>query len=197
MDFVTSNLLFDFINDKKNYHKKKTSIKSELISRAMGAGKNGLRVLDLSAGMGIDAIFLSQLGYKVVALERNKSIFNSLHQAWKHLNDEQRQKVSFINSDAIDFLNTSDEPFDIIYFDPMFPEKKKSALPKKEMVLFRQLVGDDLDADQVLKEALNHKTAKRVVVKRPVKAKPLLKKPNHQLLGKLVRFDIYGVNHAK
>lgn len=190
---ILADFKIDFINDKRNYSKKKLGLKSELLSRALGAGRYGLRVLDLSAGLGIDAIFLSQMGYLVTALERNSVIYQKLNQAWQQLPEEVQKKIHFIQKEAKLFLETTQEDFDVIYFDPMFPEKKKSALPKKEMVIFRQLVGDDLDAEQVLAVALQNTSAHRVVVKRPLKAPWLLKKPNHQLLGKLVRFDIYGI----
>ena len=35
------------------------------------------------------------------------------------------------------------EPPQVIYLDPMFPHRDKSALVKKEMRVFRPLVGDD------------------------------------------------------
>ena len=190
---IVNQFKIDFVNDKLNYAKRKSGLKTELISRAMGSGKCGLNILDLSAGLAVDAIFLSQMGYQVTSLERNKIIFKKLHEAWLQLPDAAKEKIQFIFSDAKDYLLAYSNTFDVIYFDPMFPEKKKSALPKKEMVIFRSLVGDDHDATSVLELALQKKNIKRVVVKRPLKAEWLLRKPSHQLLGKLIRFDIYGV----
>lgn len=178
----------DFVNDKRNYAKKKVSLKKELISRALGGGKLGMKVLDLSAGLGIDAVFLAQLGFEVTALERNPLIYLALSEAAK----ETSLPLKFEFSDARSYLKKNPEEFDVIYFDPMFPEKVKSALPRQEMVFFRRLVGADEDADQVLLMALKT-LAKRVVVKRPLKAPVLGAKPLHSLEGKLVRFDIYGV----
>lgn len=181
----------DFISDRRNYHKKKSSIKKELIARALGSGRLGLRILDLSAGLGIDAVFLSQLGFQVTALERNPLIYRALRQA----SDRAPElKLKIIFASAVSFLQNNEEDFDVIYYDPMFPEKVKSALPRQEMVFFRHLVGDDSDATQVLETALQKSGVKRVVVKRPIKA-PFLqqKKPESQIEGKLVRFDIYGV----
>jgi len=78
-----------------------------------------------------------------------------------------------------------------IYLDPMFPHRDKSALVKKEMRVFRPLVGDDLDAPALLEAALALATH-RVVVKRPRKA-PIIEggKPSHSLEGKSSRYDIY------
>jgi 16S rRNA (guanine1516-N2)-methyltransferase len=83
---------------------------------------------------------------------------------------------------------------EVILLDPMFPERKKSALVKKPMREIKSLVGDDLDADALLPIALSHAT-KRVVVKRPKQA-PFLnqQKPSFQLIGKSSRFDIYLIS---
>jgi 16S rRNA (guanine1516-N2)-methyltransferase len=80
---------------------------------------------------------------------------------------------------------------DVVYLDPMFPERQKSALVKKDMRFFHSVVGDDSDADQLLQAALLIDCA-RAVVKRPIKA-PLLAnvKPSHQILGKSIRYDVY------
>ena len=183
----------DFISDKKNYQKKKGSLRTELISKAMGSGKYGFKILDLSAGLGIDALFLSQLGYDVTAVERNSIIYLALKTAEDQLAAHHALKVHFIHDSALNFLNSSAENYDVIYFDPMFPEKKKSALSKQEMILFRNLVGTDEDANQVIDFILQSKKAKRFVFKRPLKAPPLKHKPQVSFLGKLVRFDVYGV----
>ena len=67
----------------------------------------------------------------------------------------------------------------------------KSALVKKEMRLFRPLVGDDLDAPALLAAALQL-ASHRVVVKRPRKAPPIEGiKPGYVLEGKSSRYDVY------
>lgn len=81
----------------------------------------------------------------------------------------------------------------VVYLDPMFPHRDKSALVKKEMRVFRTVVGEDVDADALLAPALSAAT-KRVVVKRPRHA-PWLdgRKPSLVQEGKSARFDIYLV----
>ena len=180
----------DFVGNKTNYSRKKAGISTELIGRAMGAGRYGKRVLDLSAGLGIDAVFLAQLGFSVVAVERNPLIWLSLNEALK----QSQLDIEFVFGEALSVLAESKIEADIIYFDPMFPEKSKSALPRQEMVFFKKLVGGDEDSVAVLQKSLQQQGVKRVVVKRPLKA-PFLgeRKPQSSLKGKLIRFDIYGV----
>ena len=119
----------DFMNDSENYKKIKSNITSEPLSRALGSGKKGLRVLDLSAGLGIDAVFLAQLGYEVTALERNPLLYLALSQAKNQCTDDFCKNINFVFTDAKTFLKSTENKFDICYFDPMFPQKKKSALP--------------------------------------------------------------------
>ena len=82
---------------------------------------------------------------------------------------------------------------DVVYVDPMFPLRKKSAKVKKQMQAFHAIVGTDPDADDLLVNALD--VAKyRVVVKRPAGAGFLADtKPNYSLEGKSTRFDIYAL----
>ena len=73
----------------------------------------------------------------------------------------------------------------------MFPPKrKKSALAKKEMMVLRDLLGDDADKEQLFTAAMQA-TAKRVVVKSPDYAEPLGGKPSESFSGKLLRYDVY------
>ncbi len=62
-------------------------------------------------------------------------------------------KLELIETDAQIYLATLKKQFDVIYMDPMYPIRKKSALLKKEMRILRRLVGDD-DASQLLALAL-------------------------------------------
>jgi 16S rRNA (guanine1516-N2)-methyltransferase len=99
---------------------------------------------------------------------------------------------------AIELMNNwSGEAPQVIYLDPMFPHRDKSALVKKEMRLFRPLVGDDDDAPALLQAALALATH-RVVVKRSRKAPVIAgEQPGYVLEGKSSRFDIYPKKSLK
>lgn len=191
IDSENRKLRIDFNNDTENYNKFKSNITSEPLSRALGAGKKGLKVLDLSAGMAVDSLFLAQLGYTVKGIERNPLLFLAVQTALKNCAVQINSKLSFEFSEALNFLENCNEKFDVCYFDPMFPQKKKSALPKQEMILFKNLVGPDADAALVLQAAINTNKFNRIVVKRPLSAEPILK-PSGAIEGKIIRYDIYG-----
>ena len=85
----------------------------------------------------------------------------------------------------------------VVYLDPMFPTRDKSAQVKKEMRLFHPLVGADDDAPRLLEAALAL-ASHRVVVKRPRRAQAITgTPPSYALEGKSSRFDIYPKKSLK
>jgi 16S rRNA (guanine1516-N2)-methyltransferase len=144
-------------------------------------------VVDLSAGLGADGYLLHQLGCPIVLVERSKLVYILL----KH--NLSFADIKIYNLDARDYLkklNSQRYP-DVIYFDPIFPEKTKTALARKSARLLREVVGDDLDSQEVFELALKS-AKKRVVVKRPLHAKNIsLLKPDIVYSGKTIRFDVY------
>jgi len=182
----------NFDQDKINYFKIKSGIHKEPLAKALGSGQKGLKLLDLSAGLGIDSIFLNQMGFQVTAVERNPVIYMALKIAADLYNQHIENKIEFIYSDSLKILKSiKPQEFDLGYFDPMFPEKKKSALPRQEMVMFKNLVGLDLDAEDIVQYAVDHKIFKRFVVKRPVSSTGF-GRPNGNIEGKIIRYDIYA-----
>ena len=98
--------------------------------------------------------------------------------------------MSLVHQSSIESIATQ-SPHDVVYLDPMYPHREKSALVKKEMRVFQTLVGDDQDADSLLAPSLEN-AEYRVVVKRPNYAEPLAKKtPSTVIKMKKNRFDIY------
>lgn len=78
----------------------------------------GAECLDLFTGSGALAFeAISRGAKKVVALEQNPAIIQSLKQNTKQLNI---QNLEIIQSDARRFLNGSSHAFDIIFIDPPY-----------------------------------------------------------------------------
>jgi 16S rRNA (guanine1516-N2)-methyltransferase len=74
--------------------------------------------------------------------------------------------------------------------DPMFPPKKRaSALPRKEMLMLRELVGADLDAAELFEQA-RFTSRGRVVLKRADDTHELAA-PDWTVQGTTVRFDVF------
>jgi 16S rRNA (guanine1516-N2)-methyltransferase len=103
------------------------------------------------------------------------------------------ERLTLVQVDSLSYLQSAGkDSVNVVFLDPMFPERKKTAQVKKQMTALQELVGKDEDADQLLDYALNL-AENRVVVKRPNHA-PFLADhlPSYQLKGKSSRFDIYA-----
>jgi 16S rRNA (guanine1516-N2)-methyltransferase len=182
----------DFDENKNDYSRKSPKGGQELLTKAIAGEKKCKTVLDLTAGLGIDAVFLSQNGFQVTALERNPMLYRLLANAVETTTRQELSELRVILSDSRKFLAElpEDHLYQVAYYDTMYPEKKKSALPRKEMQLFRELVGPDEDSEEVLKLCLEKKF-ERVLVKRPLKAEPILPQVVHSFKGTSVRYDLY------
>ncbi|MCO7226336.1 class I SAM-dependent methyltransferase [Pleionea sp. CnH1-48] len=198
LDNKPSQLVFDLLSGAMTYRRKHGGGRREPLAKAIGLKHNASpTVIDATAGMGRESLLLAALGCQVTAVERSAPIFALLNNALERLYASQdnflaqdQLKLSFANS--IDYL--ADDSLvapDVVYMDPMFPARQKSALVKKEMRIFKQLAGEDLD-DSALLSAARHCASKRVVVKRPGYA-PFVgdEKPSYQIESKKHRFDVY------
>ncbi|MDQ7049525.1 MAG: class I SAM-dependent methyltransferase [Enterobacterales bacterium] len=196
LDSEIQQLMFDLVQGEVASRAIKASKSNETIAKAIGCKPHFRpRLLDATAGMGRDAFIMAALGCQVVMQERNLAIFLLLQDALARFNQSSLATSLKFPIELLfqDFFPRQQavHKFDLIYLDPMFPERKKSALVKKEMRLFKRLVGDDDDADELLLKSLAS-GVKRVVVKRP-KGAPCLadKKPSHEIKAKKFRYDVY------
>jgi 16S rRNA (guanine1516-N2)-methyltransferase len=190
----------DFVSGAVAHRRQFGGGKGQMIAKAVGI-KGGVRpqVLDATAGLGKDAFVLATLGCDVTLLERSPIIHLLLNDGLARAAqvpevEEIIQRMTLYQANSIEWMQQQalqGEHYQVVYLDPMFPHSDKSALVKKEMRSFRPVVGDDLDADQLLEAALAI-AENRVVVKRPRKA-PFLadRKPSLQFEGKSSRYDIY------
>jgi 16S rRNA (guanine1516-N2)-methyltransferase len=194
----------DFHGPTVSYRRREGGGRGQTIAKAVGL-KGGLKpsVLDATAGLGGDAFVLASLGCSVRMLERVPAIRLLVADALKrgmHYASacepqlmETLERLSLTECDSLATLSEigREQRPDVVYLDPMFPERTKSAAVKKEMRVFHELVGKDADADGLLPLALEVALS-RVVVKRPRLAAPLAGiEPSHSLRGKRSRFDVY------
>lgn len=197
-------ILAEFTEGAVDHRRRFGGGKGQMIAKAVGI-KAGVypHVLDATAGLGKDSFVLATLGCRVTLIERSPIVHcllqDGLHRARMGAAQEDpelaavMQRMQLVEQDSRTYLaDLSPEHYpDVIYLDPMFPERHKSADVKKDMAAFHSVVGKDMDADDLLPLALA-RVNYRVVVKRPRKA-PLLNNqtPSYQLEGKSSRYDIY------
>lgn len=197
-------IIAEFTEGAVDHRRKFGGGKGQMIAKAVGV-KAGVypRVLDATAGMGKDSFVLATLGCELTMIERSPIVHVLLQDGLGRAREFAREqdaellqvmhRMQLLAQDSRTYLESlSAEQFpDVIYLDPMFPERQKTADVKKEMAAFHSVVGKDEDADALLPLALA-RVNYRVVVKRPRKA-PFLNNqiPSYQLEGKSSRYDIY------
>lgn len=191
----------DFLAGKLAHRRLYGGGRGQLIARAIGLRKHPhLTVLDVAAGLGGDAFVLATLGCRVTMVERNPIIASLLKDGLERarMHEEfQKLHLNLVEEESLHYLSRVKIAPDAIYFDPMYPDRTKTAEVKKEMRCLRQIVGTDTDAPTILAKALL--TARyRVVVKRPKKALPIEgRRPDLVYSGKSTRFDVYLVSSCK
>ena len=166
-------------------HARRGSRKSTL-ARACDAG-SGVRVLDATAGWGADGLALARLGCHVRMLETHPQVFAML---------DDRLRRSGVRAatewaDARSRMRGADgERYDVVYLDPMFPPRNKTALPARPLQVLREIVGEDApDASELL--ALARRCALGRVVMKQRAHGPAVGEPDWRVTGRTVRFDVY------
>lgn len=188
----------DFINGALAHRRKFGGGRGEAIAKAVGIKKAYLpNVIDATAGLGRDAFVLAALGCQIRLVERHPVVRllleDGLQRAYAdaEIGEMMQRNMRLLDVKHIAELDPMSDFADVVYLDPMYPHKQKSALVKKEMRVFQHLVGGDLDADNLLAPALRL-AKKRVVVKRPDYADFLAQvAPQFSRETKSHRFDIY------
>jgi len=192
-------IFIDFVEGKNAHRRQFGGGRGQPLAKAIGLKKGATpTVIDATAGFGRDAFVLANLGCNITLLERNPLIATLLENAHQRAIDNTDisnviARMSINNADAIEYLNQLEEQQrpDVIYMDPMYPSREKSALVKKDMRLLHQLAGPDSDSEQLLTVARDI-ALKRVVVKRP-KSAPYVgeQNPATSIESKNTRYDIY------
>lgn len=192
-------IYIDFVEGKNAHRRQFGGGRGQPLAKAIGLKKGSTpTVIDATAGFGRDAFVLANLGCDITLLERNPLISTLLKDALQRASDNIdistiTARMSVNNVDAIDYLNQLEahQYPEVIYMDPMYPSREKSALVKKDMRLLHDLAGPDTDSEQLLTSA-RASALKRVVVKRP-KSAPFVgqQKPATSIESKNTRYDIY------
>ena len=192
-------IFIDFEQGKNAHRRQFGGGRGQPLAKAIGLKKGATpTIIDATAGFGRDAFVLANLGCNITLIERNPLIATLLDDALQRAAEnsdinEVINRMSLINDEATHYLSSIknlSRP-DVIYMDPMYPSREKSALVKKDMRLLHELAGPDMDSEQLLTTA-RMISLKRVVVKRP-KSAPFVgeQTPNTSIESKNTRYDVY------
>ncbi len=186
-------LIIDFSRIERRL--KQAGRRTELLVQAVKP-REGLSILDCTAGLGNDALILAYLGCEVTLIERSRVISYLLEDAIlrardHHLLSQTAERMELICDDSISVLASRPLP-DVVYLDPMFPSKKSSALVKGSMQVLQRYLGPDLDSEKLL-DAVLQSGVKKTVVKRPPRTSHwnFRMRPTQVVESRNARFEIY------
>ena len=135
------------------------------------------------------------LGHQVVAVEQSKIIYLLTNDAIHRAQDTIPflRNIKLINANSIDVFTKSDEVFDVVYLDPMYPLMKKNIKKSGELDIVRSILEiERIPADKnSLIDNFIKLDYKKLILKRPLKSEKLYSNINYQVKGKTTRFDIY------
>lgn len=204
----TTRLAIDFLSGVLQHRARIHQARGEMLVRACGVPNDGSPwpLVDATAGLGRDAFLLAVCGADVTLLERQPVLALLLAGALDALagaHPDIARRLHLRQEDAVGYLQSlADSPPEarpaVVYCDPMFPPRGKSAAVGGEMQVLHRLVGETPDAGALFAAALGAAT-RRVVVKRPLRAAPLAAvgrehiRPSYALEGRASRFDVYLV----
>ncbi|WP_440683873.1 class I SAM-dependent methyltransferase [Cysteiniphilum halobium] len=192
-------LCVDFNSHEIQNRIKPNTAKLDLIKAVEGKNKAILSVLDMTAGLGQDSFSLAARGHIIDAIEQNIYVFLLLQDGLRRAKEDPNlttiaNSIRLYFANSITFNHTQHtQKYDVIYLDPMFPERTKSAKVKKNMQLLHELVGIDDNNNQLLLKQAKALKPKKIIVKRPRLGNFIdNNKPTSQVIGKSSRFDVYA-----
>lgn len=186
----------EFVSGRGGWRAREAAARGETLSRAVRVGgREHPDVIDATAGLGRDGFLLAAGGCRVTLIERHPVVAAVLgdglaRAAAAPATAEAAARIELVQGDARAVL--SQRRADVVLVDPMHPPRRKSAAVRKEMQVFRALVGPDADETELLDAALQS-ARRRVVVKRPAHAPPLdNRRPSGAIEERSTRFDLYA-----
>lgn len=170
---------------------------TELLIKAVKVKKKDTTyIVDATGGLGRDAFLLAAHGYRVHVIEINPVVAalleDGLHRAARSAETSAAcKRITFSVGDSVTMLDVLTPQPDVVYLDPMFPPRTKSAKVKKDLQLLQRIQWKAGRPEDLLRAA-RFAHPQKIVVKRPIKGSFIGDEPpSHSLKGRTVRFDIY------
>ena len=188
----TNQFRIDFNSGSTGWRIKRAN-HEKLIKKALGRSDKPLKILDCTAGMLQDTLLFLSLGHEVTALEQSKILFYLLQDGISRSEDQSIfNQLDLKHMNACSYASQA-KNFDVIYFDPMYPPSKKNALSSGKLEYIAKILEVESLKNNPMHdfEVLQLIPAKKMIVKRPIKAESFSSQLNYQVMGKTTRFDVY------
>lgn len=175
---------------------KQGRLQGELLVKAAKIRRTDSKLIavDATAGLGEDSLLLAASGFQVLLCESDPIIAALLRDSMERASQvpelsESISGMTLHECDSVDFLNNLEFTPDLVYLDPMFPERKKSGLIKKKFQLLHVLEAPCENGEELVRAAVAA-SPQKIVIKRPLKAESLAGiKPGYSIKGKSIRYD--------
>ena len=166
-----------------------------LVKAARVRGVDVPVAVDATAGLGEDSLLLAAAGFRVIMFEKDSVIAALLRDSLERAAAVSELepvvgRMELVEGDSVAGLRVLGFAPDVVFLDPMFPGRTKSAAVKKKFQLLHRLERPCENERELLDAALAA-GPRKIVIKRPPKGPWLAgAKPSHQLSGKAVRYDV-------
>ena len=166
-----------------------------LVKAARVRGVDVPVAVDATAGLGEDSLLLAATGFRVIMFEKDSVIAALLRDSLERAAAVSELepvvgRMELVEGDSVAGLRALGFAPDVVFLDPMFPGRTKSAAVKKKFQLLHRLERPCENERELLDAALAA-GPRKIVIKRPPKGPWLAgAKPSHQLSGKAVRYDV-------
>jgi hypothetical protein len=175
----------------------------EPLLRALGRPIAGARVIDATAGWGVDAGVMAAAGAHVLMLERSPAMALVLQAAltrWRAAGVAAAERLELLAGDARELLGHVG-PADVVYLDPLYADRGGRRTSAAELRWLRAVAawssGEAEDDGAALLEAARAAANRRVVVKRARNDPPLAGvAPSGSIGGHTTRYDLYAGSGA-
>lgn len=171
----------------------------EPLLRALGRPLAGSRVIDATAGWGVDAGVMAAAGVRVLMLERSPAMALLLDDAlrrWRAAGVEAAERLELLEGDALELLERVG-PAEVVYLDPLYAGRSARLTSAAELRWLRAVAAwsrsDAQDDEAALLDAARAAATRRVVVKRARSDPPLAgSAPSGTIGGRTTRYDLYA-----
>ena len=167
----------------------------EILVRVTKTKEENPTAVDATAGMGEDSFLLAAAGYNVTLYEKDPVVAALLRDALRRAKKNKILAPIVARMRLVDGDSIAEMPHhtgaDLIYLDPMFPERQKSGLIGKKLQLIQHLEAPCTDENALLDAAFAAEP-KKIIIKRPLKGAFLGgRKPQYSVNGKAIRYDCF------
>ncbi|MDC3150640.1 class I SAM-dependent methyltransferase [SAR86 cluster bacterium] len=156
-----------------------------LLKKCFSKFDKSCKVFDLTAGFCQDAYCISNMGFEVIAYEKESWLFEFTKSC---MNFSKKENLKLINLNSLEAFNTFTQK-DILFIDPMFEVNSKS-LAKKEIQFLRKCIPGSPERE-IIDASINSSAGLIVIKRHKLSNTKHSIKPSYVIKGKVVSLEVF------